>query len=98
VPGNWTVAVHLVDETGATVAQVDVPPISNGRLRPAREWMAGEFLAGSYNVPLPPTLPPGTYHLNVILYDAPNGPPLPVSSGGAAPTPALDLGPITVTP
>jgi hypothetical protein len=37
VPGNWTVAVHLVDETGATVAQVDVPPISNGRLRPARE-------------------------------------------------------------
>jgi hypothetical protein len=98
VPGNWTVAVHLVDGAGATVAQVDVPPISNGRLRPAREWRAGEFLAGTYNVPLPPTLPPGTYHLTVILYDAPNGPTLPVSSGGAAPTPALDLGPITVTP
>ena len=80
------------------VAQVDVQPISHAQLRPVHEWVAGEFLAGTYNVPLPPTLPPGSYRLSVALYDAPSGPTLPVSSGAGPPTGDLNLGTIRVTP
>jgi hypothetical protein len=97
-PGNWTVAVHLSSAEGAVVAQVDVQPISSGHLRPVRDWFAGEFLAGTYNVPLPPTLPPGSYRLSVALYDAPTGPPLPVTTGPGPPTSDLNLGTIIVTP
>jgi hypothetical protein len=98
VPGNWTVAVHVSNAEGAVVAQVDVQPISSARLRPVREWVAGEFLAGTYNVPLPPTLLPGTYRLSVALYDAPSGPTLPVNMGSGPAIPSLDLGTIIVTP
>ncbi len=97
-PGNWTVALHLLNTGGATVAQVDVVPISSGRLRPVGAWYPHEFLAGSYDLPLPPTLAPGTYHLTLALYDAPSGPGLPVQpAGGGAPLPALDLGALQVT-
>ena len=60
--------VHLLDAQNAVVAQVDVEPISHDHLHPARAWRQGEFLDGAYNVPLPPTLPPGTYHLDSPLY------------------------------
>ena len=88
MPGNWTVALHLLDAAGATVAQVDTTPISSGRLRPTRAWYANEFLDGAYNMPLPPTLPAGAYRLTLAFYDAPHGPGLPVTGPeGARPQP-----------
>ncbi|MDQ2809262.1 MAG: hypothetical protein M3Z04_20500, partial [Chloroflexota bacterium] len=96
VSGNWTVALHLLDATGRTVAQVDVLPISSGHLRPVADWYSEEFLDGSYNIPLPPTLPPGTYRLTLVLYDAPAGPALPVQAPGQSAGPLLELGSVTV--
>ncbi|MBF6612605.1 MAG: glycosyltransferase family 39 protein [Chloroflexi bacterium] len=93
---NWTVAVHLSDAKGAVVAQVDVVPFSHGRSRPVSEWYKGEFLDGTYNVALPPSLAPGSYHLTVSLYDAPTGPALPVTTSSTADQPTLDLGAIKV--
>ncbi len=96
---NWTEAVHLSNERGAVVAQVDVVPFSNGRARPVRDWYANEFLAAPYNVPLPLTLAPGVYRLTVGMYDAPKGSSLPViTSSYRPPAPDLDLGPNTVGP
>ncbi len=83
-PQNWTVAVHLVNNRGDTVSQVDVEPLSGGRVRPVREWYANEFLAGGYNLALPSDLPPGTYAIQVILYDPAVGATLPVSAGSPA--------------
>jgi len=97
-PGHWTIALHLLDAAGATVAQIDVQPISNGRLRPLADWYPQEFLAGAYNIPLPPTLAPGAYHLTLALYDAPTGPSLTVQAPGGGTTPVLDLGPVVVAP
>ncbi len=93
---NWTVAVHVTDTKGAVVAQVDVVPFSHGRSRPVSEWYKDEFLDGTYNVALPPSLAPGSYHLTVSLYDAPTGPALPVTTTSTADQPTLDLGAITV--
>jgi hypothetical protein len=97
-PGNWTVALHLTDAKGTTVAQVDVPPISSGRLRPVRDWYPNEFLTGAYNIPLPPDLVAGTYRLTLALYDAPAGRSLGVELPNQSPTAALDLGAIPVAP
>jgi len=96
VPGNWTVALHLLNAAGQTVAQVDVLPISSGHLRPVSDWYSEEFLDGSYNIPLPPTLPSGTYRLTLVLYDAPAGRALPVQLPGQAAGPLLELGSVTV--
>jgi len=96
VLGNWTVALHLLDAAGQTVAQVDVLPISSGHLRPVSDWYSEEFLDGSYNIPLPPTLPSGTYRLTLSLYDAPTGRALPVQAPSGAAGPLLELGSVTV--
>ncbi|HUS16217.1 MAG TPA: hypothetical protein VM536_14560, partial [Chloroflexia bacterium] len=82
-----------------TVAQLDPPaPLSSGHFRPVRAWYPNEFLAGSYPLALPLTLPAGTYRLTLAFYDAPSGPTLPVHQPGQPDTPVLDLGPLTVTP
>jgi 4-amino-4-deoxy-L-arabinose transferase-like glycosyltransferase len=101
---NWTVAVHLVNDRGDIVSQVDVVPLSNGRMRPVHEWYESEFLAGSYNLALPPELPPGTYTIRLALYDQTNGASLPVTTSGLDgsmhnPSGAfVELGRIVVTP
>lgn len=93
---NWTVAVHLSDQAGAVVAQVDVLPLSSGRSRPVHEWYINEFLAGDYSLALPATLTPGIYRLTVNIYDAPAGPPLPATLSGAEQLGGADLGEIVV--
>ena len=98
-PGAWTVAVHVSGADGRPVAQTDVQPISNGRLRPTADWYANEFLAGAYDVPLPPDLPVGTYQLTVAMWDPATQHSLPVILGGGhTPQPDLVLGSITVGP
>src|SRR5436190_17542339 len=88
---NWQVWIHLVDPaSGDTVAQLDVPPLTSQlqnypdvmrQPHPVPQWHEGELLAGVYNFNLPPTLKPGTYHLETGMWIPPNGPGAKTSTG-----------------
>lgn len=75
---DYTLFVHLVDETGAIVAQHDGPPL--GGRYPTSVWQRGEALLDAVRLTLPPDLPAGRYRLLVGLYDAtaPGLPRVPV--------------------
>lgn len=81
---NWQVWIHLVDPaTEGTVAQLDVAPLT-GQMKdyprvvqqahPVAQWHHGEFLAGVYNLSVPPNLTPGAYRLEAGMWVPPNGP------------------------
>ena len=76
-PANYFVFVHLVDETGEIVAQIDWVPVEG--TRPTRGWRTGEVLIDPYRLPLPAELPAGDYGLWVGLYDPDTGQRLPVA-------------------
>lgn len=65
---DYTVFIHLVDETGALLAQWDSRPA-----QPTSTWTADQPMRDPHALFLPPELPPGTYHLVVGLYNALNG-------------------------
>jgi hypothetical protein len=75
----YTVFNHLVNEAGELVAQQDQWPL-NGRWPPTC-WQKGETVVDSYEIALPPGLPPGQYTLWLGLYDAQDNSRLPLSSG-----------------
>jgi hypothetical protein len=50
-PGrDYTLFIHLLDESGAVVAQADAPPAHNAY--PTGWWAAGETIAGTHRLPL----------------------------------------------
>jgi hypothetical protein len=67
VTRNWKVFVHLLDERGERVAQVDRVPLEP--IYPPVKWRAGQLLADPYELVLPPDLPPGRYQLIFGGYD-----------------------------
>jgi 4-amino-4-deoxy-L-arabinose transferase-like glycosyltransferase len=77
---DYRVFVHLVDDTGAIVAQGDGPPCE-GRY-PTTAWAAGEHLADEHMLVVPTDAAPGSYHLLVGLYDPRSNDRLPVAAGG----------------
>lgn len=64
----YTVFVHLLDSAGKVAAQRDAQP-ANGA-RPTTGWIANEFIADNYELPLPPNLAPGKYQIEIGWYDA----------------------------
>jgi hypothetical protein len=62
---NYTVFVHLVDEANQIRGQVDVEP---GAV-PTSGWAIGEVVVDTYQPPLKPDAPAGTYTIYVGLYD-----------------------------
>jgi hypothetical protein len=76
---SWKVFVHLVDDAGKIVAQQDQIP--GGGKFPTTGWLPGEYLADPYALPIPPDTPPGTYHLQIGLYDPNDFSRLPVLQG-----------------
>jgi len=58
---NWKTFIHLLDETGAGVAQVDQVPLEV--YHPPTTWQPGHLVVDQYELPLPSDLPPGRYHL-----------------------------------
>lgn len=58
---DWSVFVHLLNEAGEKVAQVDRTPL--GGLYPPSAWQPGLLLADQYELTLPADLPPGRYRL-----------------------------------
>jgi hypothetical protein len=70
---DYTVFVHLRDEAGQVVAQMDRPPVAGQY--PTSLWDAGEIIPDSLTLTLPPS---DSYHLLVGLYDLRTGARLPV--------------------
>lgn len=90
--GDYVVFVHLADEAGAIVSQVDAIP--TGGTRPTSGWRAGEVITDIHNLPIPADLPPGTYHVNVGLYDPDDGArPAVIVAGAPQPDNQLRLVP-----
>jgi hypothetical protein len=63
---DWTVFVHLLDETGRLVAQHDSPPLAGAY--PTSAWVTGEVIADAFTLTLPPTALPGRYELRLGFY------------------------------
>jgi hypothetical protein len=80
---NWTVFVHLVDSSGALLAQHDSQP--RGGEYPTSVWDPGEVVADQHEVTLPVDLPEGDYDVVVGLYVADSGERLPVLDSQANP-------------
>lgn len=64
----YKVFIHVLNETGAVVAQRDSEPV--GGSRPTTSWAAGETIVDHHGVLLPLALPAGSYELRMGLYDA----------------------------
>jgi hypothetical protein len=66
------VFVHLAGKSQLPIAQHD------GLGSPPRGWATGDLIIQKHTIFLPPTLPPGRYHLQVGAYDAVTDVRLPV--------------------
>ncbi|MBN1262674.1 MAG: hypothetical protein JXB35_18475 [Anaerolineae bacterium] len=68
---DYLVFVHVLDETGAIVAQVDEGPQQGGY--PTSLWIAGEIVTDRHTLNLPGDLPAGNYRLRIGFYRQENG-------------------------
>jgi hypothetical protein len=68
---SYTAFVHLLDETGQVVSQVDHVP-GNGAF-PTSGWLPGEVIADEFVVPLPEVESPAVMQLEVGIYDPATG-------------------------
>jgi hypothetical protein len=98
---DYTVFVHILNQNGEIVAQLDRPP--GGGTAPTSTWQPGQLLQDTYPVLLPNTLPPGEYQVRMGLYTWPDLIRQPITGGNesAGDEPAADallLGSFWVTP
>ncbi len=80
-PDDYVVFVHLVNEAGEIVSQVDSIPV--GGARPTSGWRPREVISDDHHLPIPDDLPPGHYHVNVGLYNPDDGARPAVTLDGA---------------
>jgi hypothetical protein len=80
---DYTVFVHLVDQSGRLVGQADAPPI--GGKYPTSVWDSGEIFADSHVIPLDPQLPAGVYRFEIGLYQPATGQRLPILDPNGTP-------------
>ena len=89
---NLTTSLRLYDRQGRLAAQHDAPFL------PASDtWQAGQSLLQSLVLPLPASLKPDDYTLQLLVYSPDTGDPLPPSAA-AADNQRLLLGSVTVLP
>jgi hypothetical protein len=74
---DYVVFVHVRDQSGQTVAQMDRPPANYSY--PTSLWEPGEIIPDEVRVPLPDNVPPGEYTVVLGLYDLNTGHRLPVA-------------------
>ncbi|MCB0044627.1 MAG: glycosyltransferase family 39 protein [Caldilineaceae bacterium] len=79
VTSDYTAFVHLLDETGAIVAQFDQPP--GGADNPTTNWLPGERVRTTFPLTGVPT--GSDYRLRIGLYEPVSGRQLPVVGDGA---------------
>jgi len=63
---HWKVFTHLLDGASQVVAQRDAEPADN--LRPTTSWKPGERIEDNYGIIIPPSLPAGSYTLEIGMY------------------------------
>jgi len=80
VETSYTVFTHLLDEAGQLRGQKDNVPVQG--TYPTTEWVEGEVVEDSYQIAVAPDVPPGSYQIEVGLYDAATGQRLPLTSEG----------------
>ncbi len=78
IPQSYVVFVHLLDENGNLVGQIDEMPLVGQW--PTNSWPAGTRLADRHALPLDPDLPLGDYTILVGLYNPLDLARLPVQS------------------
>jgi 4-amino-4-deoxy-L-arabinose transferase-like glycosyltransferase len=67
---DYTVFVHLVDANGKVVTQVDAQP--RGGAYSTSLWDASEIIADAYDLQVPADLAPGSYRVEIGLYEYPS--------------------------
>jgi mannosyltransferase len=78
---RYKVFVHVVDQNGRLVAQTDREP--GGGQQPTTNWATHEPIVDRYGVLIPAGTLPGTYTVEIGLYDF-NDARLPIAAGGDA--------------
>jgi hypothetical protein len=92
VEGDYSVFVHLLDETGQIRGQRDGQPV-NGRY-PTNNWLSYQVVEDQLFLTLEPDLLPGRYCIAVGMYELGSGQRLAVEGkGGAVPNNAILLEP-----
>ncbi len=82
---SYTVFTHLLDGDERIWGQVDSIPVQG--TYPTSDWLPGEVVADEYTIPVSPDAPPGTYVIEVGMYDAVTGARLPVHDTAGRPVP-----------
>lgn len=77
---EYTVFVHMLNESGQLIAQADAPPQAN--TYPTSIWASGEQIRDQHILLLPANLPDGVYHVLVGLYHTQTGERLPATLPG----------------
>jgi len=75
VDRRYKVFVHLLDQNEQIVGQRDGEP--SGGLRPTDQWSLGEIVRDNYGVTTAPETLPGSYSIEVGMYDLETGDRLP---------------------
>ena len=73
---NYTVFVHVLDESGQYITGQDSQPDQNRFA--TRAWRPGFVIEDTHSIKLPEDLQPGTYRILIGLYDPSSGERLPV--------------------
>ncbi|MEA3395962.1 MAG: hypothetical protein U9R05_00685, partial [Chloroflexota bacterium] len=89
---NYTVFIHVYDETGNLITQQDMMPAEG--TAPTSRWEPGQFVEDFHIIQLPEDLPPGEYHILVGMYDFQTGARLPITTpeGEELPDAIIELG------
>ncbi len=96
VEANYTVFTHLLDSGGEVRGQQDNPPVHG--TYPTMLWVAGEIVVDDYEIRVDTGAPPGSYMIEVGMYDPETMARLPVSDPGGTSGDRVLLGRITITP
>jgi uncharacterized membrane protein len=68
---SYTVFAHVIDERGTIRAQRDGLPVEGTRL--TTHWRSGEIVVDPYEIVVSPEVPPGTYMIEVGMYQWESG-------------------------
>jgi len=90
---RWTVFTHLLDSEGRQVSGKDCEPGCGSY--PTTRWQMGEKIITEYQIPIPAEARPGSYRLEIGLYDWKTGKRLPLEGSQGD---AVTLGTIQVVP